>query len=375
MKKLLSVVLALLMLAVMLPVTAMAEENTIDLAAFVAKLQEANYNFDGLTTNGTKLTVKWSPVSGCYDNREGHTCSVGNVVATANTPKRVNNHLTQFQLLEGSSTAVTVKNVKFVYEPAAFTVCMNSGWAGSFTAEQAPAGQLYFMTTGDVTFENCEFEKVVLTTFNTTGTSTVTDCSFKNVYNNYAIKDIRGANVSVTGTTIENCGGGIMVSSNTAVDKVTLTGNTFKDVDVAGTAPEGNVGTRAIIQIASSGTYTGATLDFSGNSATNCGPVVRQLNESAAGKVNEQGNNLKALNPTGNVFTSDTKDANKNAEGDFTPPTPPTGGTIVIITPTEETPKTDDQKNPSTGANDVVAAAVALMAVSALGMAVLSRKK
>ena len=53
-----------------------------------------------------------------------------------------------------------------------------------------------------------------------------------------------------------------------------------------------------------------------------------------------------------------------------------TGGTIVIIPDrTEDTPKTEDQKNPSTGANDVVAAAVALMAVSALGMAVLTRKK
>ena len=52
------------------------------------------------------------------------------------------------------------------------------------------------------------------------------------------------------------------------------------------------------------------------------------------------------------------------------------GGSIVIIPDrTEDTPKTDDQKNPSTGANDVVAAAVALMAVSALGMAVLTRKK
>ena len=39
------------------------------------------------------------------------------------------------------------------------------------------------------------------------------------------------------------------------------------------------------------------------------------------------------------------------------------------------TPKTDDQKNPTTGTNDVVAAAVALMAVSALGAAVLTRKK
>ena len=54
----------------------------------------------------------------------------------------------------------------------------------------------------------------------------------------------------------------------------------------------------------------------------------------------------------------------------------PSSGSIVIIPDrTEDTSKTDDQKNPSTGANDVVAAAVALMAVSALGMAVLTRKK
>ena len=53
-----------------------------------------------------------------------------------------------------------------------------------------------------------------------------------------------------------------------------------------------------------------------------------------------------------------------------------TGGTIVIIPDrTEDTPKTEPEKNPSTGANDVVAAAVALMAVSALGAAVLTRKK
>ena len=54
----------------------------------------------------------------------------------------------------------------------------------------------------------------------------------------------------------------------------------------------------------------------------------------------------------------------------------PSSGSIVIVPDrTEDTPKTEDQKNPSTGANDMVAAAAALMAVSALGMAVLSRKK
>ena len=54
----------------------------------------------------------------------------------------------------------------------------------------------------------------------------------------------------------------------------------------------------------------------------------------------------------------------------------PSSGSIVIVPDrTEDTPKTEDQKTPSAGANDMVAAAVALMAVSALGMAVLTRKK
>lgn len=283
------------------------EPAIIDLDTFIKKLVASGYNFDGTLKNGGKLTVKWSPVSGCYDTRAGHTCTVNGVKATGNTPKRVNSGLTQFQLFEGSNVAVTIKNVKFVYEPAAFTVCENSGWKGSYTAEQAPAGQLYFMTTGDVTVDSCDFEKVVFTTFNTTGTSTVKDCTFKNIYNNYAIKDIRGGKVSVTGTTIENCGGGIMVSSTGTVSKVTITGNTFNNVDTAGTAPEGKVGTRAILQIASSGDYASTAFDFSGNTATSCGPVIRQLNKSVA----PVGSSLKYLtkspNSASGLYTSDSK--------------------------------------------------------------------
>ena len=67
---------------------------------------------------------------------------------------------------------------------------------------------------------------------------------------------------------------------------------------------------------------------------------------------------------------------NADAWADLPGTVRPSSGSIVITTPSEDTtPKTEDQKNPSTGANDVVAAAVALMAVSALGMAVLTRKK
>ena len=281
----------------------------IDLDTFIEWLKRSNYSVDGAnyTDNanavvGGKLVVKWSPVSGCYDTRTGHNCTVNNVAATGNTPKRVNSALTQFQLFEGENVAVTVKNVQFVYEPADFTVCENSGWKGTFTAEQAPAGQLYFMTTGDVTFDSCEFNRVVLTTFNTTGSSKVTNCKFDNVYNSYAIKDIRGANVSVTGTTITDCGGGIMVSSTGDVEKVTISGNTFKDVDVAGTAAGNKVGTRGLIQVANSGTYTNTNYDFSNNTATNCGPVLRQLNESV--KLDKA--NTEKLEKLGELYTSDS---------------------------------------------------------------------
>ena len=280
-------------------------DTSIDLDTFIKAVVAAGYTYDG-----EGVTVKWSPVSGCYDTRDGHKCTVENAKATGNTPKRVNNGLTQFQLFEGENVNVTVKNVKFEYVPAAFTVCENSNWKGSFTAEQAPAGQLYFMTTGDVNFEGCTFDKVVLTSFNTTGTTTVKDCQFANVYNNYAIKDIRGANISVTGTTITNCGGGIMVSSTGAVSAVTITGNTFTKVDVTGTAAEKKVGTRALIQIASSGDYSGTSFDLKANTATDCGPVLRQLNQTVvdSGKIDKVKSDVASLvnNGTTGLGTTDS---------------------------------------------------------------------
>lgn len=290
---------------------AAAGTGSVDFAAFVDALKAANNTFDGskhALAQGGKLTVKWSPVSGCYDKREGHECTVGNVAATANTPKRVNSGLTQFQLFEGESHAVNVKNVAFVYEPAAFTVCENSNWKGSFTAEQAPAGQIYLMNTGDVTFEGCTFDKVVLTSFNCTGTSTVKDCSFKNVYNSYAVKDIRGATISVTGCTFENCGAAVMVSSTVKVEEVTISGNTFTKVDVAGTTPDNKVGTRGLVQIASLGNYADTAFDFSGNTATDCGPVLRQLNETVSFDADDKTNLGKLVSDGGasTFYTDDT---------------------------------------------------------------------
>ena len=117
------------------------------------------------------------------------------------------------------------------------------------------------------------------------------------------------------------------------------------------------------------GTFTGAVGITVGSAAINGGTVN--------GKI-VKGNNA-TISISGGTF-SDKENAKKyipegktiNANGTVV------DKTITIIVPgdtTPETPKTEDQKNPSTGANDVVAAAAALMAVSALGMAVLTRKK
>ncbi len=57
--------------------------------------------------------------------------------------------------------------------------------------------------------------------------------------------------------------------------------------------------------------------------------------------------------------------------GSYTVP----GAPIIIYTPTEDTPKADNQKNPGTGANDLVGVAAAMAVVSLLGAAAVIRKK
>ena len=278
--------------------------TAIDLDTFIAWLASKDYNVDGSTysnknavQNG-KLNVTWSPVSGCLGNNctQVHEGIEHNSVATdRNVPNKVNSDLAQFYIANNGDSAtdvaVSISNVSFTYVPADFELFGNTGYAtkGVKTADVVRSGQLYFMNTGNVTVTNCDFEKTVLTTYGATGTTMVTNCSFKDVYNSYAIKDIRGANITVENTAITNCGGGIMISQpaeTTAVNSVTLTGNVFTNVDNSSDWSKKPT-TRGIIQIAASGKYDNATLSVTNNNASNCGPVLRQMNSSATTKVEE----------------------------------------------------------------------------------------
>lgn len=140
--------------------------------------------------------------------------------------------------------------------------------------------------------------------------------------------------------------------------EITVTGNTFKNMS--------NAEKGTILRMGDVG--AGAVLTIKNNTATEGITLANSV------KVNSLADGI-TYNISGNNWRENLKfsEAFKNIVDE---PIPKPSTPIVIVPSTEDTPKTaEDQKNPSTGANDMVAAAVALMAVSALGMAVLTRKK
>ncbi len=140
--------------------------------------------------------------------------------------------------------------------------------------------------------------------------------------------------------------------------EITVTGNTFKNMSNAekGTILRmGEVGAGAVLTIKNNTATEGITLANSVkvNSLADSG-----ITYDISG--NNWGENLKFSEEFKNIVDE---------------PIPKPSTPIVIVPSTEDTPKTEPEKNPTTGANDMVAAAAALVAVSALGMAVLTRKK
>ena len=186
---------------------------------------------------------------------------------------------------------------------------------------------------------------------------TVNNCKFENCSDGVYTNPVYG--VSVTNSTfnkIDHNAIAIQDDSAAAVDhgSVVITGNTFTHVS------------DRIIRFNKVGEDT--TITISKNTSTNSGDASGEIIKATSRPESVQ------VTMSGNTWGNVGEKEAKNGAGFENVVNEP--GTITIIVPsTEDTPKTEPEKNPTTGANDVVAAAVALMAVSALGMAVLSRKK
>ena len=186
----------------------------------------------------------------------------------------------------------------------------------------------------------------------------VTNCEFTDGYT--AVLTDGMPNVTVTGSTFSGLTKHAINPMMNYLPKapgygsITVTGNIFKNMssDSSGTILRmGDVDAGAVFVIKNNTATEGITLEKSI-------------------KVNSLADSSITYDISGNNWGSLTASDPKLGE-----PIPEPSAPIVIITPTEDTPKTEPEKNPTTGANDMVAAAAALMAVSALGMAVLSRKK
>ena len=395
MKKLLSVVLALLMLAVMLPVTAMADDAnycTIEgvdgkfdtlTAAAKAWRESKGVVTEGSTFGANNLGTVESIVWDIYG-----TVPVGDGAGVAG-----DNGAGDCIFTGGYFTpAVTVSKVTVTGHNNATISKTNDKYRVSVNANEVVFANITFEDTmrndsnpGSLTFTNCTFKAGLrMPHARDNSTLKVENCVFTgSEENGYAIF-VQGTmtNVVLSGNQISNAKCGMNIQ--TAPATVSITGNTITNL----TGKDANGGKYgSAIQLTSGASFT--VTDNIINIAN--GLNAFQLYEGLTAEVTISNNKVTAdyliwnqAPETTTISSADNtlniKNANlANAKGELVPDetvinkAAPTQ--IVIITPTGDTPKTEPEKNPTTGANDMVAAAAALMAVSALGMAVLSRKK
>ena len=395
MKKLLSVVLALLMLAVMLPVVAMADD------ANYCTIEGVNGKFDTLTA----AAKAWRESKGVVT--EGNTFGANNLGTVESIVWDIygtvpvgdgagvagNNGAGDCIFTGGYFTPdVTVSKVTVTGHNNATISKTNDKYRVSVNANEVVFANITFEDTmrndsnpGSLTFTNCTFKAGLrMPHARDNSTLKVENCVFTgSEENGYAIF-VQGTmtNVVLSGNQISNAKCGMNIQ--TAPATVSITGNTITNL----TGKDANGGKYgSAIQLTSGASFT--VTDNIINIAN--GLNAFQLYEGLTAEVTISNNKVTAdyliwnqAPETTTISSADNtlniKNANlANAKGELVPDetvinkAAPTQ--IVIITPAEDTPKTEPEKNPTTGANDMVAAAVALMAVSALGMAVLSRKK
>lgn len=167
-------------------------------------------------------------------------------------------------------------------------------------------------------------------------TITIKDTSFTNLTEKAAAVVSKATNVIFMGVSATNCQNGLLQK------------------DIEGSKEEEKV------TIAANGTDISGEFKITANTSPEAAKTEFSI---TGGTFTSNIDSVKDYLPKGKTINSNGAVVDK---------------TITIIVPgetTPETPKTNDQKNPATGANDMVAAAAALMAVAALGISILSRKK
>ena len=428
MKKLLSVVLALLMLAVMLPVTAMAEDTpTLEKGVWknvdpnnVQALLDGEYGSINETTielsAGDYRKIEFGRATACENSKTEYYLS-GNKSTVEAIKKDIDDHpnggagqreyvryMSNVTLKAADNAEVNINGL------VAFGGQVNSTkwYSRDFVADRDMSatennnicywiGQKWSNITfkgltftggvnieaygnkdtliDNVKFDNCKFSitdnpsETYCIRLNVDGNIAqannlvVNKCEFTN--GNTAVLTDGMPNVTVTDSTFSGLARHAINPMMNYLPKapgygeITVTGNTFKNMS--------NAEKGTILRMGEVG--AGAVLTIKNNTATEGITLANSV------KVNSLADSGITYDISGNNWGENLKFSEEFKNIVDEPIPKPSTPIVIVPDRTEDTPKTEPEKNPTTGANDMVAAAAALMAVSALGMAVLSRKK
>lgn len=384
MKKVVSIALALLMVAVMLPVMAMAEGTTlqsrIDAGETTITLTE---NVTESITIPAGKTVTLNLGAFTLTGNGNHTITNnGTLTVVGTTGKVVNNVGSKGALFNNVGAIANLNGGTF--EGNTWYVIKNLGTitmnGASVTQNDASSSAIDNGWYGDAA-NDCGVAYPTDTT--SSANLTIISGTFTGGLN--IIKNDDFSRLEIKGGDFHNNDGTAVLNWNIAI----ISGGTFTVTNegycVIANGYQSNNGLKGQLTI-TGGEFTSANRDGSalfgfGDGAKKGGSVTISGGKFT-GKMVAEGYPYEPV-ISGGTF-SDQENAKKYLDNDNLVVNPATGKvepkSITIIVPsdggnTTTTPSTDNTKNPGTGANDFVGVAAAMAVVSLLGAAAVIRKK
>ena len=385
MKKLLSLALALLLLAVMLPVVSMADEiiwegsnnvywqagNASGQSPTLADALKAAY-----MANKGDITITCRPDSDVGSLTHGHVADNITIIGNGAYISGGECDLEVDTYRYDRTTGKQDENGAYLEKNITITASnlYNLGvWGERHTNHivninltncdgKAPVNlqRVYISGTAgvnNITVTGCNFlTKATALYSNADGTVVIDNCTFNDgqVPVNFNHKADGKQTVTVKNSTFTNCGDAGEWSAFAAPVRFVNSGTGSLDATIENNTFTGTVGNNGDILLG----------DYREGETSN--DFTATITPNGTTKVRNSGNTDEPTPITGKV-TADAK-------GNITRVQEEGPTTIVIISPTHDTPKTDDQKNPTTGANDLVAVAVAAAALALAGSAIILRK-
>lgn len=396
MKKVISIALALLMVAVMLPVMAMAAE---------VEVSDETSLKDAVATNGNNIKLtKDITLTGTLTINAGVEIVLdlaGNKISAAmNKPHMISSAgtLTIIDSVGSGSIAKEGNSSDYGYVLENHgTMVLNGIKVTSASSVSSAIENGWYTASANTTKEPCKMTITNSDISQANGSGGL--YTIKN--DDYGVMIINGGNF-----TNSTAGAGTVLNWN----DLTINDGNFTGVAAVRTLKEGELGYEKGNTLINGGTfngkidtlpkysdvqigvmggtfntdvtdYAGDTLVVENNGTYHVGGTAIDAVQNATGgtftvKKAENGTSL-TVKP-GVTVENGMNDGKVTVNGNEVKPgesyTVP-GAPIIIYNPTVDTPKANDQKNPGTGANDLVGVAAAMAVVSLLGAAAVIRKK